>query len=75
MLLSFQALVEGLSISVWQLGLAPQITQLMQGSKVQAIDLAISIAVLTILIHILLDRIGRTVRIIYAVGKSCKVGK
>lgn len=72
-LLPFQALVEGTGKMIWQVSLAPQVAQLMQGTKVQAIDLAISIAVLTILIHIILDRVGRTVRIIHTVGKSCKV--
>lgn len=74
-LLPFQTLVEGAGKMVWQVSLAPQVAQLMQGTKVQAIDLAISIAVLTILIHIILDRVGGTVRIIHTVGKSCQVGE
>lgn len=69
----FQALVEWLGEIVRHFPLATQITPLMQGTKVQTIDLAIPIAILTILIHIVLDGVGGTLRIIHTVGKGCEV--
>lgn len=71
LLFLFQALVELFCEKVRHVFLASQITHLMQGTKVQTIDLAIPIAILTILIHIVLDRVGGTMRIIHAVRKGC----
>jgi len=41
-----------------------------ESSKVQAIDVIISIAILTMLRHITLDRVGCAVGLVHAVGEG-----
>jgi len=59
-------------VLVAQLALAPIAAQLVDGRKVVAIDGPIIIAVLPELGHVVLDGVGRAVRIVHAVGIGCR---
>jgi len=58
-------------VLVAQLALASIAAQLVDGSKVVAIDGVVSIAVLAELGHVILDRVGRAVGIVHAIGIRC----
>lgn len=69
-LFSFQALEEDPAEYGWQIALALQIAHLVYGSVVLTVDHIVSIAVLSVLIHIVLYGVCRTVWIIDAVREG-----
>lgn len=67
-----QALVQRTLVLIAQFTLAAIAAQLVNGRIIVAIDATVSIAILSELDHVVLDGVGRTVGIVYAVCECYK---